>query len=66
MEKQIAYQQLIDKYLRDETFSEAEQKDWDQWQSEPEFADLLAYNHDLMQALKQKGREALKAELAGL
>lgn len=66
MEKQIAYQALIDKYLRDETFSEAEQNNWDQWQSEPDFTDLLTYNHDLMLALKKKGREALKAELAGL
>ncbi|MEL7531159.1 MAG: hypothetical protein AAFN10_07635 [Bacteroidota bacterium] len=66
MEKEIAYQTLIDKYLRGEAFSEAEKENWESWQTEPAFADLLSYNHDLMVALKQKGRETLKNELAEL
>ncbi|MFK7925891.1 MAG: tol-pal system YbgF family protein [Bacteroidia bacterium] len=66
MEKEIEYQALIDKFLRDEAFSKAEQKDWDSWQQNKAFAELLSYNHDLMLALKQKGREELKQELAGL
>lgn len=66
MEKEIAYQTLIDKYLNGEAFSKAEKTDWDSWQTDPEFADLLSYNHDLMLALKQKGRETLKKELADL
>lgn len=66
MEKEIEYQALIDKFLLGKAFSEAEQKDWDSWQQDKAFADLLAHNHDLMVALKQKGREDLKQELAGL
>ncbi|MEM6342243.1 MAG: hypothetical protein AAF927_00130 [Bacteroidota bacterium] len=66
MENEIAYQSLIDKHLKGEAFSEAEKENWESWQTEPEFEELLAYNHDLMLALKKKGREALKNELAGL
>jgi len=66
MEKEIAYQTLIDKHLNGEAFSKAEKTDWESWQTDPEFADLLSYNHDLMLALKQKGRETLKKELADL
>ncbi len=66
MENEIAYQSLIDKHLKGEAFSEAEKQDWENWQTEPEFEELLAYNHDLLLTLKKKGRETLKNELAGL